>query len=124
MTLSLFKYSISHYWNSVEVDQFIATLSILVFFLIYNFKKNKTCALKIILEEKQFLLQWLAIWLSTLVISYSYLYLNVSEATTIKRAGEMFWAIIAWALFFKESNLVKKLVFAFFIIIWLIIMIL
>lgn len=36
----------------------------------------------------------LSIAISTALISYSYAYLNASEATTLKRAGAMFWAII------------------------------
>lgn len=123
-TISIFKYSITHYWNSVEIDQFFILSWILLFFIIYNYKKNKSCALKLIIQEKQFLFQWIAIWLASLILSYSYLYLNASEATMIKRAWEMFWSIIAWYLFFKESHIYKKLILAFFILLWLIIMIL
>jgi len=123
-TLSLFKYSISYYWNSLEIDQFIMLLWIFIFFIIYNYKKHKSCALKLIVEEKIFLLQWLTIWILSLLIGYSYLYLNASEARAITRAWEMFWATIAWTLFFKEKNIIKKLFFALCIIIWLIIMIL
>jgi len=123
LTLSLFKYSITHYWNSVEIDQLIMITWIFIFFIIYNYRKNKCCAIKLIVKEKLFLLQWLAIWLSSLILSYSYLYLNASEATAVIRAWEMFWAIIAWTIFFKEDNIIKKLLFAFFIIAWLIIMV-
>lgn len=122
-TISLYKYSITEYWNSVEIDQFIMLLWILIFFVLYNYKNHKCCALNLITKEKQFLLQWLTIWISTLLISYSYLYLNASEATAVKRAWEMFWAIIAWTIFFKEENIIKKLIFAFCIIAWLVIMV-
>lgn len=123
-TISLFKYSITTYWNSIEVDQFLMLFWILLFFIVYNYKKHKTCALKLIVKEKQFLTQWITIWLASLVISYSYLYLNASEATAIKRAWEVFWAIIVWTLFFNEKNVIKKLLFALFIIIWLVVMVL
>lgn len=124
LTISLFKYSLSHYGNSVEVDQGIIGTWILFFFIGYNYYKNKCCALKLIQKEKQFLLQWLVIWLSSLILSYSYVYLNASEATMIKRAGEMFWSIFAGCLFFHEKNLVKKLLLALCIVIWLIVMML
>jgi len=124
LTISLFKYSISHYWNSIEIDQFIMSLGILVFFIFYNYKKNKFCALKLLKKEKIFIFQWLCIGIASLLISYSYLYLNASEATAAKRALEMFWAIIAWFILFKEKHIIKKLLFAFMIILWLIIMVL
>lgn len=122
-TLSLFKYSIDHYWNSFELDQAIMVFSIFLFFLIYNYKENKSCALKLIIKEKQFILQWLTIWVATSLIAYSYLYLNASEATAVKRAWEIFWAIIAWTLFFKEKEIYKKLTFAFCICVWLWVMV-
>lgn len=124
LTISLFKYSITNYWNSIEIDQFIMLFWILCFFIIYNYKKNKSCAVKLITQEKSFIIQWIAIWLASLTISYSYLYLNASEATAIKRAWEMFWAILAWTIFFNEENIITKLLFALCIIVWLIVMIL
>lgn len=122
-TISIFKYSISHYWNSVEIDQFFINLWVLIFFFTYNYKINKDFAIGLILKEKQFILQWLVIWISSLLISYSYLYLNASEAVTVKRWGEMLWAIFAWTIFFQEDGIVKKLIFATFIMIGLWIMI-
>jgi hypothetical protein len=58
------------------------------------------------------------------MLSYVYLYLNASEATAVKRVWEMFWAIIAWAMFFEEKKVIKKLCFATCIMIWIFIMIL
>ena len=92
--------------------------------IFYNYKKNKFCALKLLKKEKIFIFQWLCIGIASLLISYSYLYLNASEATAAKRALEMFWAIIAWFILFKEKHIIKKLLFAFMIILWLIIMVL
>lgn len=123
ITISIYKYSITHFWNSVEVDQFFIFLWLLSFFIIYNYKKNKSCALKLILKEKQFILQWLAIWFASLILSYSYLYLNSSEATMIKRAWEMFWSISTWYLFFNETSPLRKILLAIMIVIWLAIMI-
>lgn len=123
-TISLFKLSITYYWNSLEIDQFIMLLWIMIFFIIYNYKEDQCSAFKLIIKEKEFLIQWLVIWISSLLISYSYIYLNASEATAIKRAWEIFWAIIAWVIFFKEKNLIIKLLFAFCLTWWLIIMVL
>ncbi len=101
ITLSLFKYSIAHFWNSLEIDQLIMTSAIFIFFLIYWAVKTKSFVLKPLIKEKIFIVQWLAIWLASMAISYSYLYLNASEATSIVRAWWIFWSIVAWILFFK-----------------------
>jgi drug/metabolite transporter (DMT)-like permease len=62
--------------------------------------------------------------LTSVILSYSYVYLNASEATAVKRAWEMFWSILAWFLFFQEKHFIKKILFAICIIIGLIIMVL
>lgn len=123
-TISLFKYSISHYGNSVEIDQFLMILSIFIFFILYNYKKEKKLGFYLLKKEKMFWVQWIFIAIASLVLSYSYLYLNASEATAVKRAWEMFWAVIAGCLFFQENHFWKKICFALCLIIWLIVMIL
>lgn len=122
ITISLFKFSVSHYHNSIEVDQFFIYSGILIFFMVYNFRKNKTCALKEIFKNRHFTYQWISTWLANLISSYAFLYLNASEATTIKRWWEMFWSMLSGVFIFSEKHLNKKLVFAFCILGWLIIM--
>gem|GEM_PF-3260600 len=56
-TLTLYKYSLSVYGNSVEVDQFLMFAAIFMFFVAYNYKINKNCAIKMIKGDKMFLLQ-------------------------------------------------------------------
>lgn len=124
LTISLFKYSITYYWNSPEVDQIIILSSILIFFIIQNYRVNKISAIWLIFKEKIFILQAFMGSLSSLILTYSYVYLNASEATTLKRAWEMFWAILAGMVFFKEKQIAKKLFFAICLSIWLFIMIL
>lgn len=123
-TISLFKYSISHYWNSVEIDQWIMRVWVLIFFLISNYKRDKLSGYEILKEEKIFYVQAIVISISGLMLSYVYVYLNASEATAVKRVWEMFWAIIAGAMFFNEKQVIKKLCFATCIMIWMIIMVL
>ena len=41
ITLSLFKYSITNYWNSLEIDQWIMALWTVIFFIWYNLRKEK-----------------------------------------------------------------------------------
>lgn len=122
VTMSLFKYSLSHYHNSVEIDQMLMSIGILLFFMIFNRHKHRTCWLKLIFQDKAFVYQWVSIALASLLLSYTFLYMNASEASALKRAWEMFWSIISWVIFFEEKHLLKKLIFAGIIIVWLITM--
>lgn len=124
ITLSLFKYSLTHYWNSVEIDQWIMSLWIVIFFIGYNYKKEKKLWFYLLKKEKIFWIQWILMALTSLILSYSYVYLNASEATAVKRAWEMFWSVLAWFIFFQETHLWKKILFTACIIIGLIVMIL
>lgn len=123
-TITLYKYSLTHYGNSVEIDQGIMLLGSFVFFLIYNYTHHKSCALRLIWQEKHFMILGITIGISSLILSYSYVYLNSSEATMIKRAGEMFWSILSGYVFFWESHFNRKFILAICIIVGLFIMIL
>ena len=122
ITISLFKYSITIYWNSVEFDQFVVILSILIFYAFFLIK-NKS-KIPNIFKDKLFLIQWVSMWISTILISFSYLFLNASIATAIKRWWEMFWSILFWYRIFGEKNLKFKLIMAIIIFIWLVLAIL
>jgi hypothetical protein len=124
VTLSLFKYSLTNYWNSIEIDQWIMALWTVIFFLLYNYKKEKKLWFYLLKKEKIFWIQWILMALTSIILSYSYLYLNASEATAVKRAWEMFWSVIAWFMFFQEKHFVRKILFAIFLIFWLVIMVL
>jgi len=123
ITLSLFKYSLTHYWNSLEIDQGIMALGTVIFFLIYNYNRERKFWYYLLKKEKIFWIQWILMALTSIIISYTYVYLNASEATAVKRAWEMFWSVLAGFIFFQEKHLWKKILFALCIIIWLIIMI-
>ncbi len=102
ITISLFKYSITIYWNSVEFDQFVILFFILLFYLYFIIKNKYT--IPNIFKDKLFLIQWLAMWIATILISFSYLFLNASIATAIKRWGEMFWSILFGYKIFWEKK--------------------
>jgi hypothetical protein len=124
ITLSLFKYSITHYGNSLEIDQWIMALWTVIFFIWYNLKKERKIGLYLLKKEKIFWIQWILMALTSIILSYSYLYLNASEATAVKRAWEMFWSVLAGFVFFQETNFIKKILFALCIILGLIVMVL
>lgn len=112
LTISLFKYSISHYWNSVEIDQFFMILATFLFFAFYNYKRENKIWFYLLKKEKIFRIQWIFMAIASILISYTYVHFNASEATTLKRAWEMFWSIMAGFLFFKETHFWKKIWFS------------
>lgn len=124
ITISLFKYSIDNYGNSIEIDQWIMSIWTLLFFIIYNYSREKKIWYYLLQKDKIFWIQWLIMAISTVLLSYAYFYLNASEATAIKRAWDILWSVLAWFFFFKEENFLKKILFAFCVIIWLVVMIL
>lgn len=118
ITLSLFKYSISVYGDSVEFDQFIVIFCITLFYLTLLFKNKYK--IPNVFKDRLFLLQWVSMWIATVLLSFSYLFFNASIATAIKRGGEMFWSILYWYKVFNEKNIKYKLLIAFFLFIWIV----
>lgn len=86
--MSLFKYSITVYWNSVEFDQIVVLSSLFLFYLVLLIKNKYK--IPNIINDKSLLLQWITNWLSPIFFSFSYLFLNASIAAAIKRWWEMF----------------------------------
>ncbi len=117
ITLSLFKYSITIYGNSVEFDQIVVVFWILLFYLFFTIKYK--LSLLNLLKDRIFLLQWISMGIATVLISFSYLFLNASLATAIKRGWEVFWSIIFWYKFFGEKNIIFKLFVALWLFTWL-----
>jgi len=121
-TISLFKYSITFYWNSVEFDQIVVFSSVMFFYLYYLLKYKYK--IPNIFKDKLFLFQGISMGVAMVLISFSYLFLNSSIATAIKRWWEIFWSIIFWYKIFNEKNILFKFFIAIFIFIWLILSIL
>ncbi|MBT4936419.1 EamA family transporter [Candidatus Peregrinibacteria bacterium] len=108
-TISAFKYSIHYYQNSFEIDQFIITMGIAIFWFLNNKKKHNTLCKKE--TYKLMFLFFLSGAIATYLISWSYVLLNASVATALKRAGEMIFALIFGILFFHEKKWKQKIIF-------------
>lgn len=116
LTTSLYKYNISNFWNSVEIEQFSVFLSFLLFYLYKDYKETWLEWLKLI-TQKAFLLQGLTMITSTLLISYAFLLVNASTGMAIKRSWSLIWGILFWKFVFNEEKIRRKLLMWTFVII-------
>jgi hypothetical protein len=107
ITLSLYKYDITHY-NSVAAEQSLLTMAELAFFTVAAWYHGREKTWNYLLKEKpelQSMLQGLG---STLV-AYSYAYVPASIALTFNRLMATVWAIIFGNVYFHEKKLRQKL---------------
>lgn len=106
ITLSLFKYNITHY-NSVELEQGIVHAVLLVYFFIMAIVAAKENPL-LFLKRPVFLGQSIAAGLGVVLYSFAYLFAPASIITTIKRAATILWAMIFGNVYFKEKKFLVK----------------
>ncbi|MDO8553013.1 MAG: hypothetical protein Q7S01_05860 [bacterium] len=107
ITLSLFKYDITHY-NSLEAEQFLAYLIMLILLFFYNLlvlKENSFRAFR----KVGFFAQSFTIGIAAVLISFAYLYGAASIITALKRIGEVSWSLISGRIYFHESHILIKL---------------
>lgn len=108
ITLSLYKYNITHF-NSVEAEQFISVMILLVFTFIAAVKIGRENPLKM-LTKRVFFAQSSASGIAVILMSFAYLFAPASVITAAKRAISVFWAIISGNLYFQEKQLVFKII--------------
>lgn len=110
-TLSLFKYDITHY-NSLEAEQFLANLLMLIGFFSYNRFVRRENPFRAFGTLKLFV-QSLSAGLATVLVSFAYLYGAASVITAMKRVGEVLWSLLSGRFYFHEAHpLVKLLIVA------------
>lgn len=106
-TLSLFKYDITHY-NSLEAEQFMANLILLIYLFFYNLlvlKENSFHAFR----KVGFFAQSFTAGLATVLVSFAYLYGAASVITALKRIGEVSWSLLSGRIYFQEKHILVKL---------------
>lgn len=107
-TISLFKYNITHF-NSVEVEQIIIHLVLLIYFLGMALRVAKENPLRF-LRKPIFFAQSAAAGVGSVFISFAYLFGSASVITTIKRAAAIFWAMLSGNRFFEEKGFLIKFI--------------
>lgn len=107
VTLSLFKYDITHY-NSVEAEQFMAHFIMLIYLFFYNLlvlKENSFRAFR----RVGFFAQSFTMGLAAVLVSFAYIYGAASVITALKRVGEVLWSLLSGRIYFKEKHILIKI---------------
>jgi len=113
LTISLFKYDISHF-NSVAAEQLFINLILLICFLSLALVKAKENPF-VFLTKPIFFLQSAAIGLGGVMESFAYNYGVASIITAAKRSIAIFWSILSGRTYFREKHIVIKF-FVFFVL--------
>lgn len=106
VTITLYKYNISHF-NSVLAEQLIIYLIVLVYFFIRVCFRDGGHFLKL-LGRPLYLLQAGAQGLSGVAESFAYSLAPASVILTAKRSSAVMWALFSGSLYFKERHILIK----------------
>lgn len=104
-TISLLKYNITHF-NSVEAEQGIILLAIIVFLFIlaYRARQNPFA----LLAHPLFALQVALSGASATLMSFAYLFAPASIITAAKRSLAVLWSLVSGNMYFNEGRLLIK----------------
>ncbi|MFA6257481.1 MAG: hypothetical protein WC671_00515 [Candidatus Paceibacterota bacterium] len=116
-TISIYKYCITHY-NSVEAQQIITHIFLIIFLFIMSMWKFKENPL-IYLLKKNFFIQSISNAAGGAILGIAYAYAPASIITSGKRAFSVLLAIISGNKYFHEKHLLIKIISFIFIIIGL-----
>jgi len=115
ITISLFKYDITHF-NSVVAEQLLISLILLISFLSFSLIKAKENPF-IFLTKPIFFLQSISVGVGGVIESFGYNFGAASIMTAAKRSSAIFWSILSGKAYFKEKNILFKfLVFSLLLI--------
>ncbi|MEK7084660.1 MAG: hypothetical protein AAB932_05490 [Patescibacteria group bacterium] len=108
VTLSLFKYDITHF-NSVVAEQLIVHCFVTCFFGIMTVSVARENPF-VFFRNRVLLLQSVASGVAGLLESFAYQYAPASVVTAAKRAGGVLWSILGGRMYFHEGAVVKKVI--------------
>lgn len=107
ITISLFKYNISHY-NSVATEQLITMFVLTIAcFAMATLARERIWS---IFRRPVMAIEGTALGGSGLLDAFAYMFVPASVAVTMIRAMSVFWSIIFGKAYFKETHLIPKLV--------------
>lgn len=108
LTLSLFKYDITHF-NSVEVEQSIIQLILLAYFAVMVRRTSGDNPLALF-RKTLFLFQSVSQAVAGVLVSFGYPFLPASVATGVERATAVLFSVVSGHRYFREQRIVQKLV--------------
>lgn len=107
ITLSLFKYNITHY-NSIESEQLLIYLILIIFFFVFAKYITKENPLRF-LQKPVFFAQSLAQGIGSALDSFAFGFGPASIILAAKRSSAILWATVSGNVYFKEKGLFLKL---------------
>ncbi|OGY51191.1 MAG: hypothetical protein A2951_00780 [Candidatus Buchananbacteria bacterium RIFCSPLOWO2_01_FULL_56_15] len=120
ITLSLFKYDITHF-NSVAAEQLLIYFVLLVcFFILATFRAKEN--LFVFLTKPIFLLQSASTGFGGVIESFGFNFGAASVMVAAKRSSAIFWSLIAGKTFFREKHMVFKFLVFFVLLIGLVLL--
>ncbi len=106
ITISLYKYNISHF-NSVEAEQSLISLFVMVYLFFCAMMIYKEDPFRFI-RKPIFMVQTVTSGLASVIVSYAYLFAPATIITTATRSFSVFFSLLSGKIYFKESNIVAK----------------
>lgn len=107
ITLSLYKYNITHY-NSVAAEQMIIYLVLVVFLTPMAFFKDRENPF-VFLKRGIYCLQSLLSAVPGLFNSYAYAFAPASVIVSAYRSSSVFWSVVSGKAYFKERHILVKI---------------
>lgn len=107
ITISLYKYDITHY-NSVAAEQTVIYIILLAFLIPMAFFKAKENPFSF-LKQKVYRWQILVNAIPSFVNSYAYALAPASIITAAYRSSSVFWSVVSGKFYFKEKHLLVKI---------------
>ncbi len=106
-TTSLFKYDITHY-NSVEAEQLIITVILLIYFWIAGLMFSGKNNFKRMFSSRIFFFQSLIQGFAGAVESFAYPFAPASIIMAVKRSSATTWSMLSGQFVFSEKNFAFK----------------
>jgi hypothetical protein len=106
ITISLFKYDITHF-NSVAAEQLLIYLILLLFFVFFAFVQARENPFAF-LKKPIFFLQSASVGLGGVIESFGYNYGAASIIVAAKRSSAVFWSLLSGKVCFEEKNVFSK----------------
>lgn len=114
ITISLYKYNITHF-NSVEAEQGIMIFLLLIYFYISALIITKEHPFKMLTKQKYFF-QSFSHGLAGIISSFAYLFAPASVIIATGRSTAILWSILSGKKYFHEGNFITKIIFFLFIL--------
>lgn len=106
ITLSLFKYDITHF-NSVEAEQFLVCVAILIYFFLAAYFRNRENPF-LFFQKPAFFIQSISGGAGEIVQSFAYAFAPASVILAAGRSSAVLWSVLSGNLYFREQHLPLK----------------